>query len=114
MVTPEPRPGPTQQSGRGLALGLVVSAYAVGTAVLAPVSAALLESIGRTGTFLVLAAGLGVVLVVAVLLVPGQAPESPSAKRREPGGRAGSTLRVVALWLVFGFGSALGGWCRTG
>ena len=96
----------TVQSGRGRALGLVVSAYAVGTAVLAPTCAALLESIGRTGTFLVLAAGLGVVLVVAVLLVPGQAPKSDPAKRRDPGGRAGWTSPVVALWLAFGLGSA--------
>jgi MFS transporter, OFA family, oxalate/formate antiporter len=96
----------TVQSGRGLVLGLVVSAYAVGTAVLAPTSAALLESIGRTGTFLVLAAGLGVVLVVAVLLVPRQAPAPQSATRRDPGGRAGSTLPIVALWLAFGLGSA--------
>jgi OFA family oxalate/formate antiporter-like MFS transporter len=96
----------TVQSGRGRALGLVVSAYAVGTDGLAPTAAALLESIGRTGTFLVLAAGLSVVLVVAVLLVPGQAPESDPVKRRDPVGPAGWTPPVVALWLAFGLGSA--------
>lgn len=96
----------TVRSGRGLALGLVVSAYAVGTAVLAPTAAALLDAIGRTGTFLVLAAGLGVVLALAVALVPGTAPGSRPAGRHDADARPGSSRPVVALWLAFGLGSA--------
>lgn len=96
----------TVRSGRGLALGLVVSAYAVGTAVLAPTAAALLDAIGRTGTFLVLATGLGVVLALAVALVPGTAPGSRPAGRHDADARPGSSRPVVALWLAFGLGSA--------
>lgn len=95
----------TVTSGRGLALGLVVSAYAAGTAVLAPLAAALLAAVGRTATFVVLAAVLGAVLAVAAALVPGARPAPPrrhdrSARRSRPSGP------VVALWLAFGLGSA--------
>ncbi|WP_433288858.1 MFS transporter [Pseudonocardia sp. CA-142604] len=95
----------TVQSGRGLALGLVVSAYAVGTAVLAPVAAALLVAVGRSGTFVVLAAVLGGVLLAAAALVPGRAPSSPRQSRHRA--RWTRPSRPVAvLWLVFALSSA--------
>lgn len=95
----------TVASGRGLALGLVVSAYAVGTAVLAPVASMLLAGLGRAATFAVLAAGLGLLLVVAAVLVPGTAPDRPTGLAHvDDGGRRRAP--VVALWLAFGLGSA--------
>ncbi|GAA4908509.1 sugar phosphate permease [Actinomycetospora succinea] len=92
----------TVASGRGLALGLVVSAYAAGTAVLAPVVSSLVGAVGRAATFVVLAAALGVLLAVAAVLVPG---ERPARTTRE---KARATRPVVALWLAFGLGSAPG------
>ena len=95
----------TVASGRGLALGLVVSAYAAGTAVLAPVASWLLAVLGRSGTFVVLAGALGVLLAVAATLVPGNAPTSrrPRDHRVRPTRPTGP---VIALWLAFGLGSA--------
>ncbi|HEY2193431.1 MAG TPA: MFS transporter [Actinomycetospora sp.] len=95
----------TVGSRRGLALGIVVSAYAVGTAALAPVASALLASVGRGWTFVVLAGALGVVLAVAAALVPGARPTrgpptAPAHRRTRPG------APVVALWAAFGLGSA--------
>ncbi|MDD7921312.1 MFS transporter [Actinomycetospora callitridis] len=95
----------TVASGRGLALGLVVSAYAAGTAVLAPLASALLAAVGRSWTFVVLAGTLGVLLAIAATLVPGAAPTS-----RRPRDRSVRPIRpsrpVIALWLAFGLGSA--------
>ncbi len=97
----------TMQSGRGLALGLVVSAYAVGTAVLAPVAGALLPAVGRGWTFVLLAVALGAVLALASILVPGEAPEVRRTRdRSRRGRRARPSGPVVALWLAFGLGSA--------
>jgi OFA family oxalate/formate antiporter-like MFS transporter len=98
----------TVRSGRGLALGLVVASYAVGTAVLAPVAAVLLGVAGRGGTFVVLAAVLGAVLLAAAALLPGAAPEAPEAPAVPSGTDDGRVPRrpVVALWLGFGLGSA--------
>ncbi|WP_345422234.1 MFS transporter [Actinomycetospora chlora] len=95
----------TVATGRGLALGLVVSAYAAGTALLAPVASTLLGAMGRSGTFVVLAAALGVLLAVAAVLVPGAAPGSRPQRGSSHGQRRPSGP-VVALWLAFGLGSA--------
>jgi len=94
----------TVQSGRGLALGLVVSAYAVGTAVLAPVAAALFIAVGRSGTFVLLAVVLGGVLIAAAALVPGRAASPRQSRRRTR--RARPSRPVVALWLAFALSSA--------
>jgi MFS transporter, OFA family, oxalate/formate antiporter len=95
----------TVASGRGLALGLVVSAYAAGTAVLAPVASGLLAALGRSATFVVLAGMLGVLLAGAAALVPADAPTSrrPRDHRVRPTRPTGP---VIALWLAFGLGSA--------
>lgn len=95
----------TMRSGRGLALGLVVSAYAIGTAILAPVAAALLVAVGRSWTFVLLAVALGVILVAAAALLPDKAATPQTAdtdldERETPRGP------VIALWLAFGLGSA--------
>ncbi len=96
----------TVQSRRGLVVGLVVSAYAAGAAVLAPVAAWLLAAVGRSWTFVILAGALGGVLVVAAVLVPGRAPDSHAPRRRTGRTWQRPSGPVVALWLVFGLGSA--------
>lgn len=93
----------TVASRRGLALGLVVSAYALGTAVLAPVAAALLGAVGRAWTFVLVAGVMGGVLAVAAALVPGE-PSDPHPRARRSRGRPGRA--VVALWAAFGLGAA--------
>lgn len=93
----------TVASRRGLALGLVVSAYALGTAVLAPVAAALLGAVGRAWTFVLVAGVMGGVLAVAAALVPGE-PSDPHPRARRGRGRPGRA--VVALWAAFGLGAA--------
>ncbi len=97
----------TVQLGRGLALGLVVSAYAIGTATLAPIAAALLTTVGRGWTFVLSAGALGAVLVAAAVLVPGRATAPRPSRPRNCGtGRTRRSGPVVALWLAFGLGSA--------
>ena len=95
----------TVATGRGLALGLVVSAYAIGTAVLAPVASALLDDVGRRATFALLAGALGVLLVAAAVLVPGAAPERRSVGESSDAPRR-RRVPAVTLWLAFGLGSA--------
>ncbi|NMO90236.1 MFS transporter [Actinomycetospora sp. TBRC 11914] len=94
----------TVAARRGLALGVVVSAYAVGTAALAPTASALLALLGRGGTFVVLAGALGGILLLAAVLVPGTRPTA--APRTTRSTRARPSGAVVALWAAFGLGSA--------
>lgn len=98
----------TVRSRRGLALSLVVSAYAAGTAVLAPVAGALIGSVGRSATFVTLAAALGAITAVAAVLVPGGRPAGRPAERPVARPRVRPDRAVVTLWLVFGLGSAPG------
>lgn len=95
----------TLTTGRGLALGLVVSAYAIGTAILAPIAAALLATLGRSWTFALLAVALGLLLVVAAVLLPARAATAPAAEAR-PDDRQAPRGPIIALWLAFGLGSA--------
>ena len=95
----------TVASRRGLALGIVVSAYAAGTAVLAPVASALLTVVGRAWTFVALAGALGAALVLAAVLVPGRRP-IPGSRTRPVRRRARPSAAVVTLWAAFGLGSA--------
>jgi OFA family oxalate/formate antiporter-like MFS transporter len=95
----------TVPTRHGLALGLVVSAYAAGTVAIAPAAAVLLDQVGSAGTFFVLAAVTAVVLTTAAVLLPARAPaRQPSRGRRGPV-LSGATMR---LWLAFGLGSAPG------
>nr|WP_255426955.1 MFS transporter [Pseudonocardia sp. C8] len=100
----------TVGSGRGLALSLVVSAYAVGTAVLAPVTAVSLRAVGRSWTLVLLAVSVAGILSVAAVLVPGRTADTRPARHRRASG--GTPVRVhprgplVALWVAFGLGSA--------
>lgn len=88
---------------RGLALTIVVSAYAAATVVLAPLVQAGLESYGRRWTFVALGVLLSVAMAVASFLVPGTPPAPPSS------GRSALPWRVVARWwLVFCLASAPG------
>ena len=96
----------TVHSGRGLALGLVVSAYAAGTAVLAPVATALLAAVGRSWTFVLLAVALGGILTVAAVLVPGRGAHPRAPRQRTHRHRHRPSGPIVALWLAFGLGSA--------
>jgi hypothetical protein len=67
-----------ERSSRGMSL--VVSAYAAGAAVLAPVAAALLVAVGRGWTFLLLAIGLGVLTRRHDLAVARLQPEPELAR----------------------------------
>ncbi|MQA15320.1 MAG: MFS transporter [Pseudonocardiaceae bacterium] len=96
----------TVTAGRGGAMALVVSAYAAGAVVLAPVADRLLAVAGRAGMFASLAVGLGVVVVCAAILLPGTPPPARVAPR---GGAAVVRLfrvPVPALWTMFFLGSA--------
>ena len=95
----------TLGSGRGLALGVVVSAYPLGTVALAPLAAALLARFGLAATFVVLAGALAILLAAAAVLVPRAAPQpgprsDPSTRPARPNGA------VITLWLAFGLGAA--------
>ena len=101
----------TVSSRRGLALGLVVSAYAGGTIVVAPVAAALMASVGRRWTFAFLAAFLVASLVAAAALLPAARPRAggrrpPRHTGATPVRRGGDGWRVAALGSLFGLGSA--------
>lgn len=120
----------TVTARKGTAMAIVVSAYAAGAVVLAPVADYLLTTFGRTGMFAWLATGLGILLACAYALLPraegapgnqgggnqrggkprpGQPLPGRQEPRRQPSGRAGAlTVRapVPALWAMFALGSA--------
>lgn len=95
----------TVPAKRGGAVALVVSAYAAGAVVLAPVVGVLLDFLGRAGMFMVLAVVLGVLIACSSLLLPATAPRSRAAS---PGVAAVLPYRlpIVALWAMFLLGSA--------
>lgn len=93
----------TMVARQGLAVGLVVSAYAAGAVVLSPITAWLLTAVGRAGTFITLAAGLGTALLAAALLLPDVSPRRASPSVDPTATPPRST--VPALWLMFCFGS---------
>lgn len=94
----------TVSARRGRTVALVVSAYAAGAVVLAPIAAGLLATIGRAGMFVTLAAGLGVALLCAAALLPAASPgcahSAPAIPAPPPHGAP-----VPALWLMFSLGS---------
>lgn len=94
----------TATARRGRAVGIVVSAYAAGAVVLAPLAAQLLAVAGRAATFAVLAGGLGVALACAAALLPGA---SQPRSRHTVGWTAHANHSPVpALWTMFFLGSA--------
>lgn len=97
---------------RGGALALVVSAYAAGTIVVAPVAAVLLGTTTLLVTFAVLAAALGVAVFAAAALLPAAPPARATRQGPRTAGRGRPAVpvpgRVAGLWLVFGLGSAPG------
>lgn len=99
----------TAAAHRGRAVAIVVSAYAAGAVVLAPVAAYLLTFIGRTGTFAALAALLGAVLAGAAVLLPGAGQVSSwraGARGPKTSHRSAVSAPVPALWTMFLLGSA--------
>lgn len=95
----------TASSRRGTAVALVVSAYAAGAVVLAPVVEVLLSRIGRAGTFAVLAVLVGILLVGASALLPGTVPTSAATPVS-----VSSVLRqhrrpLLVFWAMFLLGS---------
>lgn len=94
---------------RGSALALVVSAYAAGTIILAPIAAALLHATTLLGACAVLAAAFGVAVLAAAALLPGAPARAAAEDLHAAGGGSRKPPirgRVAALWLVFGLGSA--------
>ena len=94
---------------RGTILGLVVGAYAAGTAILAPVAGVLLAATTLFMTFVALAAALGAVVVVAAVLLPSKTTVRTITKMPRPvrERRAFSVRgRVAGLTVMFGVGSA--------
>lgn len=96
----------TVMAGRGGVMALVVSAYAAGAVVLAPVADGLLAVAGRAGMFASLAAGLGILVTGAALLLPGTPP--PPRVTLRHGVKLVGPFRapVPALWTMFFLGSA--------
>jgi MFS transporter, OFA family, oxalate/formate antiporter len=90
---------------RGLAVSLVVSAYAAGAVVLSPVADLLLDEIGTPATMLALALVLGGLVLVASLLVPGVVRTPRGTERRRTSLRPVRGV-VVLWWGVFALGSA--------
>lgn len=90
---------------RGLAVSLVVSAYAAGAVVLSPVADLLLDRIGTVRTLTALAVVLGGLVLVASLLLPGAAA-SPRGSARPRGSLRPVRATVVVWWWVFGLGAA--------
>lgn len=95
----------TASSRRGWAVALVVSAYAAGAVVLAPVVEFLLKALGRTCMFVVLAAILGLLIASSSFLLPASSPEGRAAS---DGFAAVLPYRVpiLALWTMFLLGTA--------
>lgn len=91
---------------RGLSVGVVVSAYAGGTVVLAPVAAVLLRYIGLGGTLAAIGGGMGLILGTAAQVVPGGVSYGPEKRDGIKGSWRGREKTVWALWVVFGLGSA--------
>ncbi|WP_176439889.1 MFS transporter [Haloechinothrix alba] len=95
----------TVPTRRGMAVALVVSAYAAGAVVLAPVADRLLVMVGRAGTFAALAAVLGVTLILAAVLLPGSTPDARTAPEAS-GPAVRHQAAIPALWALFALGCA--------
>ncbi|MFB9727979.1 MFS transporter [Haloechinothrix salitolerans] len=86
----------------------MVSAYAAGAVILAPIADWLLGAVGREGTFMVLASGLGLVLLGAAALLPGTSAAVPGHGASTDSAAPvphGFARAVPALWALFSLGS---------
>lgn len=91
---------------RGMAIGVVIGAYALGAVAAAPLLAAVVEQQGWRRAVAGLAVVVAAAVAAAAALVP-QAPPAPATDReRARGGAAGGGRAVVLLWVVFGACSA--------
>jgi OFA family oxalate/formate antiporter-like MFS transporter len=94
---------------RGFALGVVVGAYAAGPLVASPVITAVLTRSDWRTTFLVLAVGIGVALVVGGLLLGRGVADRAGDDRAPPRGMRDRPLllrpRGFTLWLAFLLGT---------
>lgn len=92
------------QTRRGLAIGIVLSAYALGAVLAAPLLAVAVEAAGWRATLAGWGAVVGLLVGVAAVLVPGRDPASPLPERQR--GRPAGVAQVALLWVVFGACSA--------
>ncbi len=93
---------------RGLFTGLAVASYTAGSAVGAPVLAALLQSVQYRGTLLLLAGYVAVAgLLIGAITGPGEAASAGSRLREPPTSRLPSSA-FWALWVYFLLNSVVG------
>lgn len=93
---------------RGTALALVVSAYAAGAVVLAPVLDLAWAQVGRAATFAGLAVLLGAAALVAAVLLPARGTGTGTVRRSRGSASvlAGHRRPVLGAWAMFALGSA--------
>jgi len=96
--------GTSWRTRRGLAIGIVLSAYALGAVVAAPLLVAAVDAAGWRATLAGWGAVVGLLVGVAAVLVPGRDPASPPTERQR--GRPAGVAQVALLWVVFGACSA--------
>lgn len=90
---------------RGASIAAVVSAYAAGAVVLAPLANRLLVEVGRTGALSALTAGMAGLVVLAAGLLPTERPSPPTrSTTHEHSSRSAGP--IAALWLMSLLGSA--------
>lgn len=92
---------------RGLALGVVVGAYAAGPLVASPAITALLTAVGWRGTFVTLAVAIGLALLVGAALLGDGLPNDGGPHPAPPGSTRTLLLRPdgIALWAAFLLGT---------
>lgn len=95
----------TATTKRGSAMAVVVSAYAAGAVILAPVVHVLLNATGRTGMFIGLATILGILLACAGFLLPEEVPQKQSLPPSVAALRS-HRVPILASWTMFLLGSA--------
>ncbi len=92
---------------RGLALGVVVGAYAAGPLVASPAITALLAAVGWRGTFVALGVVIGLALLVGAALLGDGLPDDGGPSPAPPGSARTLLLRPggIALWAAFLLGT---------
>lgn len=95
--------GTTWPQRRGLAIGIVLSAYALGAVVAAPILSAAVGPFGWQATLAGLAVVVGVLVAVGAALVPGRAATARPGRNAPP---SVAIADVALLWVVFGACSA--------